>query len=57
MLNRRTERRFYFPIRYSGFQLSQEFVVGFGLDYQQRFRNLPFVAEWCGQVEIPGIEG
>jgi hypoxanthine phosphoribosyltransferase len=57
MLNRRTERRFYFPIRYSGFQLSQEFVVGFGLDYQQRFRNLPFVAEWRGQVAIPGIEG
>ena len=29
---------------YVGFQIGDEFVVGYGLDYQQRFRNLPFIA-------------
>lgn len=27
-----------------GFAIPDEFVVGYGLDYQQRFRNLPFIA-------------
>lgn len=46
MFNRRTERKFYFPIRYSGFQIRDEYVVGYGLDHEQRYRNLPFVARW-----------
>lgn len=29
---------------YVGFQLGDEFVVGYGLDWAQRFRNLPYVA-------------
>lgn len=28
---------------YVGFQIPDEFVVGFGLDYAQRYRNLPYV--------------
>jgi hypoxanthine-guanine phosphoribosyltransferase len=28
---------------YSGFVIPDEFVVGYGLDYAERFRNLPFV--------------
>ena len=31
-------------IRYVGFEIPPEFVVGYGLDYDERFRNLPFVA-------------
>ncbi|GIU97911.1 MAG: hypoxanthine phosphoribosyltransferase [Actinomycetota bacterium] len=31
-------------IRYVGFDIPPEFVVGYGLDYGERFRNLPFVA-------------
>lgn len=30
--------------RYAGFECADEFVVGYGLDYAQRYRNLPFVA-------------
>jgi hypoxanthine phosphoribosyltransferase len=30
-------------IRYVGFDCPDRFVVGYGLDYQQRYRNLPFV--------------
>jgi hypoxanthine phosphoribosyltransferase len=32
------------PVRYEGFRIPPEFVVGYGLDYAERFRNLPFVA-------------
>ncbi len=53
MLNRRIDRRFYFPIRYTGFHIADEFVVGYGLDYQQQFRNLPFLAHWSGQTAGP----
>jgi hypoxanthine phosphoribosyltransferase len=32
------------PIRYKGFDLPDRFVVGYGLDYREKYRNLPFVA-------------
>jgi hypoxanthine phosphoribosyltransferase len=32
------------PIRYTGFDIPNEFVVGYGLDYDQRYRGLPYVA-------------
>ena len=32
------------PIRYVGFEIPNEFVIGYGLDYQQRYRGLPYVA-------------
>lgn len=31
-------------VRYVGFDIPAEFVVGYGLDYAERYRNLPFVA-------------
>ena len=31
------------PIRYKGFELPDRFVVGYGLDYRELYRNLPFV--------------
>lgn len=30
-------------VEYSGFQIPDNFVVGFGLDYDQRYRNLPYI--------------
>lgn len=35
-------------VDYTCFQIPDEFVVGYGLDYQQKYRNLPFI----GVVEI-----
>jgi hypoxanthine phosphoribosyltransferase len=32
------------PIRYLGFDIPDVFVVGYGLDHAERYRNLPFVA-------------
>ena len=31
------------PVRYVGFDIPNEFVVGYGLDHDQRYRNLPYV--------------
>jgi len=34
------------PIDFLGFTIGPEFVVGYGLDLDERFRNLPYVAVW-----------
>jgi len=31
-------------VRYIGFELPDRFVVGYGLDFAERYRNLPYVA-------------
>ncbi len=31
------------PIAYKGFEIPDKFVVGYGLDYKQKYRNLPFI--------------
>lgn len=36
------------PVDYTGFKIPDEFVVGFGLDYAQQYRNLPYI----GIVEV-----
>lgn len=30
-------------VDYTGFQIPDEFVVGYGMDYDQRYRNLPYI--------------
>lgn len=34
------------PIKYSGFEMDSRFVIGYGLDYKEKYRNLPFIAEF-----------
>ena len=31
------------PVKYVGFDIPTEFVVGYGLDYAERYRDLPFI--------------
>jgi len=31
------------PVRYAGFEIPNEFVVGYGLDYAERYRDLPYI--------------
>jgi len=31
------------PCEYTGFSIPDEFVIGYGLDYAQKYRNLPFI--------------
>ena len=45
LLDKRARRLVDVRIRYTGFTLRDEFVVGYGLDHRQRYRNLPFLAK------------
>jgi hypoxanthine phosphoribosyltransferase len=38
------------PVRYVGFDIGNEFVIGYGLDYAERFRNLPFIGTLAPHV-------
>jgi hypoxanthine phosphoribosyltransferase len=31
------------PVDYLGFDIPNEFVVGYGLDFAERYRNLPYI--------------
>jgi hypoxanthine phosphoribosyltransferase len=43
LLSKRKVRAAECRARFVGFEIGDEFVVGYGLDYQERYRNLPFV--------------
>jgi hypoxanthine phosphoribosyltransferase len=43
LLDKKERRRVDVPVDYSGFVIPYEFVVGYGLDYQQKLRNLPYI--------------
>ncbi len=43
LLDKRERRLIEIPIRYTGFVIPDEFVVGYGLDYADLYRNLPFI--------------
>jgi hypoxanthine phosphoribosyltransferase len=44
LLDKRVKRRVEVPLDYVGFEIPDEFVIGYGLDYIQKYRNLPYVA-------------
>jgi hypoxanthine phosphoribosyltransferase len=43
LLDKPSRRLIEVPVKYSGFTIPDQFVVGYGLDYDQKFRNLPYV--------------
>jgi hypoxanthine phosphoribosyltransferase len=43
LLSKPDQARIELPIRYLGFEVPNVFVVGYGLDYAERYRNLPYV--------------
>lgn len=44
LLDKRARRLINVPLDYIGFEIPDEFVVGYGLDYNGEYRNLPFIA-------------
>jgi hypoxanthine phosphoribosyltransferase len=44
LLTKPERRKVDLPIRYVGFEIPNRFAIGYGLDYGQRYRNLPYVA-------------
>lgn len=50
LLNKPERREVDVPVDYLGFDIPDEFVVGYGLDYAQKYRNLPFIAILKPQV-------
>lgn len=43
LLNKPDRRTADVPVDYLGFNIPNEFVVGYGLDYAERYRNLPYI--------------
>ena len=43
LLDKPVRRRVDVPVDYFGFKVEDQFVVGYGLDYQGKYRNLPYI--------------
>ena len=61
LLDKRVRRIANVPLDYIGFEVPDEFVVGYGLDYKEEYRNLPFIGvlrpEEVDTVETDQLEG
>jgi hypoxanthine phosphoribosyltransferase len=44
LLTKPERREIDVPVRYVGFEIPNRFVIGYGLDFGERYRNLPYVA-------------
>lgn len=44
LLNKEEQREAEVDVDYTGFKVGNEFVIGYGLDYKQYYRNLPYIA-------------
>jgi hypoxanthine phosphoribosyltransferase len=44
LLTKPDRRELEVPVRYIGFEIPNRFVIGYGLDFGERYRNLPYVA-------------
>jgi len=52
LLDKPARRKVQISADYLGFECPDEFVVGYGLDYAERYRNLPFVAALKPEVYL-----
>lgn len=43
LLSKSARRKVDVPVKYIGFEVPDEFIVGYGIDYAERYRNLPFI--------------
>ncbi len=59
MLRKPAAARMDVEVTYTGFDIADEFVIGYGLDYDERYRNLPFIGTLAPHVYggVPWAEG
>jgi hypoxanthine phosphoribosyltransferase len=50
LLRKHTSARMDVDVAYTGFEIDDSFVIGYGLDYAERYRNLPFVGTLAEHV-------
>ena len=43
LLDKKVSRKIDVPVDYIGFSVSNDFLVGYGLDYNEKYRNIPYV--------------
>jgi hypoxanthine phosphoribosyltransferase len=55
LLTKPARRQIDVPVRYIGFEIPDRFVVGYGLDFAERYRNLPYVAVMSQAVGGDGL--
>lgn len=48
LLDKPSRRRVEVPIDYKGFSIDDHFVIGYGLDYAEHYRNLPYIGIYEG---------
>ena len=54
LLDKRTRRIVDVDLRYRGFEVGDEFLLGYGLDWDGRYRNLPVALGGPGPGRLPG---
>jgi hypoxanthine phosphoribosyltransferase len=54
LMTKPERRQIDVPVRYVGFEIPNEFVIGYGLDFAERYRNLPYVAVLADELMPEG---
>ena len=55
LLTKPDRREIEVPVRYVGFEIPNRFVIGYGLDFDERYRNLPYVAVLRDEMIPDGV--
>jgi hypoxanthine phosphoribosyltransferase len=50
LLRKPTAAQMDVDVAYTGFEIDEKFVIGYGLDYAERYRNLPFIGTLAAHV-------
>lgn len=53
LLSKTVRREIRVKVQYVGFEIPDQYVVGYGLDYQQKYRNLPYLAVLDSDLREP----
>ncbi len=53
LLDKRSRREVDVPVKYIGFDIPDKFVLGYGLDFTEKYRNLPYIAVLARRFYAP----